>query len=323
MPAWFDRCGAVPNSLAHLGVHGLATRSVLRDADLKWICTGAILPDLPWIAQRVAHPLLPNALQLDLRLYSTVQATLAGCLLLAAAVSLCTADWRRTFGLLSFNALVHLLLDATENHWGSGVHLFAPLSWRRLAWGLYWPESWVASALSVLGLAFVAWAWRARPGADVPLSFETCARTRLAAALLAAYLLLPLGFLEGPVRAGNLPVAVLGDRAARPGRPVEFDRTPYRHRAAGDVLLLFDGEELTLRGPTPRAPALLSLRGRFVDPQTVEVQELHVHWRGLRDLATYAGLALAAAVWLVDPAWLRTRASRRAASAGRSAGKRR
>jgi hypothetical protein len=42
----------VPNALAHLGVQGVATRALLRDADLKWVYIGCIIPDIPWILQR-------------------------------------------------------------------------------------------------------------------------------------------------------------------------------------------------------------------------------------------------------------------------------
>ena len=43
----------MPNTLAHLAINGLATRSLIRGANLKWIFLGAIIPDIPWILQRV------------------------------------------------------------------------------------------------------------------------------------------------------------------------------------------------------------------------------------------------------------------------------
>jgi len=43
----------MPNTLAHLAVHGFATRAVLRGADLKWVFVGCVIPDIPWIIQRV------------------------------------------------------------------------------------------------------------------------------------------------------------------------------------------------------------------------------------------------------------------------------
>ena len=39
----------MPNSLVHFAVQGVVTRSVLRDADIKWVFLGCIIPDVPWI----------------------------------------------------------------------------------------------------------------------------------------------------------------------------------------------------------------------------------------------------------------------------------
>jgi hypothetical protein len=35
----------MPNTLAHLGIQGVATLSWLKKADLKWIFIGCIIPD--------------------------------------------------------------------------------------------------------------------------------------------------------------------------------------------------------------------------------------------------------------------------------------
>ena len=69
----------MPNTLAHLGVQGIATRSVLRDADLKWIYLGCIIPDVSWIIQRLVRYVIPNIDLYDLRLYAIVQASLLFC----------------------------------------------------------------------------------------------------------------------------------------------------------------------------------------------------------------------------------------------------
>ena len=43
----------MPNTLAHIGVQGITTKSIFKFADLKWIYVGCIIPDLPWVLQRV------------------------------------------------------------------------------------------------------------------------------------------------------------------------------------------------------------------------------------------------------------------------------
>ena len=80
----------MPNTLAHLGVQGILTRAVIREADTKWIFLGALIPDFPWIARRAILFLFPQVNFIDLRLYTIAQASLAGCLLLATAISLLT-----------------------------------------------------------------------------------------------------------------------------------------------------------------------------------------------------------------------------------------
>ena len=75
----------MPNTLAHLGIQGVATRAFIRTADVKWIFLGAVIPDIPWILQRLVRGTLPGVDLYELRLYATVQASLAVCLLAAAA----------------------------------------------------------------------------------------------------------------------------------------------------------------------------------------------------------------------------------------------
>ena len=50
------------------------------------------------------------------------------------------------------NAALHLVLDALQTKWGSGVHFFAPVSWTSTNWGLFWPESIVTYGLTTLGV---------------------------------------------------------------------------------------------------------------------------------------------------------------------------
>ena len=71
----------MPNTLAHIGLQGLATRKLLRDADLKWIYLSCIIPDVPWIIQRLVRYVIPNIDLYDLRLYAIVQASFLFCLL--------------------------------------------------------------------------------------------------------------------------------------------------------------------------------------------------------------------------------------------------
>ena len=143
----------MPNTLAHLGVQGLATRALLPRSDLKWIALGCALPDLPWIARRLVRPFVGDATLLDQRLVRLVQGSLLFCLVLSGAFSTLAREPGKVFRILALNSLLHLLLDACRTKWGNGVHLFAPVSWKLTNFGLFWPESPVTVVLTVGGLA--------------------------------------------------------------------------------------------------------------------------------------------------------------------------
>ena len=59
----------MPNTLAHLGVGGVLTRSLVPDADLRWVYIGCVIPDVPWILQRVAYSLPISVDLYNLRLF--------------------------------------------------------------------------------------------------------------------------------------------------------------------------------------------------------------------------------------------------------------
>ena len=113
----------MPNTLAHFGIQGVATLVMLRQADPKWIFVGCIIPDVPWILQRIVRPVITDPdLLYDLRLYTIAQASLICCLLLCGAFAVLSANPGRIFAILSLNSCFHLLLDAFQTKWGNGVH---------------------------------------------------------------------------------------------------------------------------------------------------------------------------------------------------------
>ena len=141
----------MPNTLVHFAAQGAASRSLWRRLDPRWIYLGCLLPDVPWIARRVAAVLALPVDPIDLRLYAMAQASLAGTLLLCAAFAAVAAQPRLALAVLAFNALLHLLLDACEVKWGNGVHLFAPFSWRMTSFDLVEGEGTMILALSFGG----------------------------------------------------------------------------------------------------------------------------------------------------------------------------
>ena len=291
----------MPNTLAHVGFQGVITRSVSRGSDIKWIGLGCVLPDIPWIVQRLVRFAVPGVDPYALRLYGIVQASFLFCLVLGLAIAALTDRPGRTFGILSFNALLHLLLDASQIKWATGVNLLAPFDWRMTRFGSYWPESWPTYLLTGLGLGLLLFTWREGVRTPAGLSVRSARRVGISLVLLALYALLPLFLMDGPRAADDHFVKTLGDRARRPGRYVEIDRRPYEPGDGGGRIRTYAGESLRVDGIDLERPAVVSIRGRFEDEDRVRVEAYHVH-TPFRNLASLVGLSLLAMLWLVSPA---------------------
>ena len=288
----------MPNTLAHLGAQGILSRAWLRSADPRWILLGCVVPDVPWIANRALLFAAPQIPAHELRLYVIAQSSLLCSLLLCGALAALATRWRFVFLILASNALLHLLLDACQTKWGNGVHLLAPWRWKPWNLELFWPESGPTYVLTGLGLVFGAWALRfayrhpMRPGRPPPM------RAAAAGVLLLGYLVLPLLWSRGPHEADSHSVRTLSERSERAGRAVALDRVWLQLGEDGRAFVARGDERIVLRGPTPDHAARVSLRGRFLDAETLLVEEIHEH-RFRRDLASYAGLALVAASWVL------------------------
>lgn len=287
----------MPNTLAHLGIQTLVTRAVLRDADVKWIWTGCVLPDLPWIGQRVARVLVPESTYLDIRLYAIVQSSLMFCLVASAALACLSDRPRRVFGVLAAGCALHLVLDGLQTKWANGVHLFAPLSWETWNAGLFWPEDWLSLALTLLGLAVAAYALLRMPGDGRDLVWPRGTRLAVLIGLAVAWIAGPMALLDGPRTADAHFARTLAETGERAGRPIGFDRRWVLETPEGPVLHAWTGERIALTGAVPDMSGIYSLKGNFRDPATIEVTATHAHPKSLRDKATYLGLTLVLLLW--------------------------
>ena len=286
----------VPNTLVHFAAQGAASHGLWRRVDPRWIYLGCLLPDLPWILRRAVVGLGLPVDPFDLRLYTMAQASLAGTLLLCASLAALTAAPRLVAPVLGLNALLHLLLDATEVKWGNGVHLLAPFSWRMTSFDLLSGESPVFLSLTVAGALLVAWEIARRRPLSVGFDLRR-ARLAASACLLAAYFLVPLPFLGAIEASGSYSVKVLREVDARSGRTVSLDRTGFLATPAGGFVQLWTGEHVRATGAVLDHDATVSLNGTFLAPDVLRVDRLFEHRRG-RDWPSYLALVLLAVVWL-------------------------
>jgi hypothetical protein len=286
----------VPNTLVHFAAQGAASRGLWRRLDPRWIYLGCLLPDVPWILRRAVVGLGLPVDAFDLRLYTMAQASLAGTLLLCAAVAFATAAPRLVLAVLGTNALLHLLLDATELKWGNGVHLAGPFSWRMTSFDLVPGESPVYLVLAVAGAILVAWEI-VRPRAAALGFVRRPSRLAASAALLAAYFVFPLPFLGAIEASDSYSVKTLREVEARPGRTVGLDRTAFVAAPAGGFVHLWTGERVRAAGHVPGHDATVSLYGTFLAPDVLRVDRLVEH-RQDRDWPSYLALALLTLVWI-------------------------
>lgn len=286
----------MPNTLAHLGVQTLISKGICRNADFKWIAVGCILPDIPWIMQRIAHTLVPGINSVDLRLYAIIQASLFFSVLLSGAISLLAKDSGKIFLILAGNSFLHLLLDALQIKWANGVHLLAPFSWQLTGFHLFWPEQIPTQLLTLWGLGTLLF-FSIKDGFKEVTFNSNRYRLSLAFLLGILYFLTPFLFFQEPAQADNHFLATLQDKDNRTGRHIEFDRGTYD--PASRTISTITGEKLTVSGLPLSEKTRISLQGKFIDEQTVQTTAYHVHHRSLRDISSQVGLLSILIIWIV------------------------
>ena len=298
----------MPNMLAHIGAQGFLTRTLLPQADLKLILLGCLLPDVPWILARVIREFPLGIDPYAIRLYAIAQASLFVTLFFCGAIAAVSDSPRRVFAILALNVVLHLLLDALQTKWANGVHLFAPFSWKLLNFELFWPESLPTFVLTAMGLIYAVWLWRPAVKEPVALSPISLNKLIVAMVLFTMYWVLPILFLNEPLRENNHFVKTLQSKNERMGQLVEFDRAEYKKGENGDILVSFVDEDIRVLNPQPGVSPQVSVRGRFVDSQTIEILSIHQHLWWFRDGSSYIGIVLLISMWGV--AWFRSRVPR-------------
>lgn len=286
----------MPNTLAHAGVQGLTTRTTVSEADLRWIYLGCVIPDVPWILQRAAHVMVPGVDPYLLRSYVIIQASLLGCVVLSAAAALLAQAFWRTWAILGGNAVLHLGIDAMQTKWGNGVHFLAPFSWDLTNWGLFWPESAVTYGLTAFGLGYILRYWRPSLSETLDLVWTRPARWMGLGVVLVGYLALPFLLLPAPIEADTHYLGTLQASENRVGHAVAFDREQYLETQNGAVIEYYGGR-VAVEPLEVESPATVSLRGVFIEENQIRATAYHVHAGGLRNYASYLGLALIAFIW--------------------------
>ena len=291
----------MPNTIAHFAVNGLISRAILKNADLKWIYLACVIPDIPWILQRIIRS-LPLSLDLyDIRAYCIAQSSFLVCIFLCLAFSFLVKQRNKVFFILIIGCLLHLLVDALQIKWANGVQLFAPFDWQLFRLDLFWPESMGTYLLTAAGLLYFIFNLRkvVQPSCN---EFELSLKTLgLSVIFGLIWLALPMVFVASVYQADNHFIATLKDVQNRTGKSIEIDRNTLLSDNSGDKFKTSYGENLNLRNfenAEVQTGDKVSLQGRFIDSHTIHVDSYHKH-TSFRDYASMLGLACVLLVWLV------------------------
>jgi len=276
----------MPNTLAHIGFQVPLTKLGIKEAPLQWIALGCIIPDIPWILQRIFE-CVPTVDPVALRLYAVFQASLFSCTVLALFFSLLTRKTVFIFLLLSGNSLLHLLLDACQIKWGNGVNLLLPFSWQLTNFAFFWPEDLPSYLLTALGFVVLVCWWPQAIKSDLFLQ-KPDSRKRIAmVCLLICYLFAPLLFIGPAYNADMHYSQTISDKKKRAGKTVEIDRAYYDTQTQS--LAAYADKNIHVNNPPPIQEGKLSVKGIFTGTDSITITEYHSHNR-YRDYASYAGL---------------------------------
>jgi hypothetical protein len=285
----------LPNTLGHIGIQLPFSRLVFKDIDIPWMFVGILIPDIPWILQRVIRPFQLFDIH-DLKLYVSVQASLLFCFLLAATLSCFSPRPLKVFGLLACSSLMHLLLDASQIKWGMGVHLLAPFSWQTTSFGFYWPEDPISYFLTGLGLLALAFAWKSSLAKGFHLKFPKYKHLPILLPCLLLYYFAPLFLISGLEDSNYAYLKIQRNRELRPGEEIILDRAPYSHEKR--AIYLNNGEEIQIKEKFPEKATQISFKGTFTSEKIITITELHEHIK-YRDWASRLGLFLTAVLCLL------------------------
>ncbi len=293
----------MPNTLAHIGAQLPATQWIFRKADPRWAALGLLIPDLPWIFQRIIHIVAQDAPVIDVRAYVVVMSTPIFCLILSGAIALLFKGSRWVFFFLSINCIAHELLDAIQEKGGVGVPFFGPVHWQSYSWPVFPMDGWISTLLTVLGAITLIWVIVGKlkfPG----IAFQenlTKARLWISTVLLMVYTIGPWFFMQAAIDGNVHDLKVWSGTIPRTGMQIHFDRAnfhPGKEGLAGGITDNFNSEPIRIEGIESDVPVLISTIATFKNETTLVAGDYVVHPKGKRFWYTIAGLIGVGTLWI-------------------------
>lgn len=286
----------MPNTLAHIAINIPLTKLGIKHTDTKWILLGVLLPDIPWIGQRIITKVTPGINPYFLRIYLIIQASLLFSIILSLSFAFLSSNRTRTFLVLTFGSLLHLITDSLEIKWANGVNLFAPFDWTILNIGLFWPESLPVYILSVTGLVVLGLQF-----------FNTKESIQIKSPgkwiyvfiiILIIYFVTPFLFFDSVINADSHYVKTFTDKS-RSGQYFELDRAFIVDSKDGDYIETYANEILFVKNIDLSNSGKISIKGRFITNNEIIIMEYYLHDGGIRNALSISGILFIMLYWFV------------------------
>jgi len=288
----------VPNTLAHFAINGLFTRTVIKHADFKWIYLGCVIPDLPWILQRVVNSIPVSVDLYDLRAYCIAQSSLLLCVFLCLAFAMLAKQRSKVFIILIIGCLLHLLLDAVQIKWANGVQFFAPVNWSLLRFDFFWPESLATYLLTGAGLVYLLLNIKKSIQPNCEEFVISKKSISVSGIFFLVWLVIPFAYIQSVYAADNHFIGTLKDTQDRFGKYIELDRNLFVEAYDGHKIITSYGEWISVKNIDAKSGTLISLQGRFIANDMIDVESYHLHSK-FRNYASMLGLACVLLIWLL------------------------
>ena len=287
----------MPNTLAHLGLGGFLTRSVIRNSDIKWIYLACIIPDIPWMFMRFIEFFFPSKSTYDLKLYTVIQASLFFSIILSLAISFFSTRYFRSSLILIFGSFIHLFFDAFQIKWGTGSHFLLPFDWSIVYFGFFWPESIPTYLITIFGLIFAAFTLKQTINAPTELCWPTGGKIPLLIFFIFLYLIWPLFLMDKAEETNIRSIKVMRGKESRIGKEVSYNRENYIYNESGESFLHYAEGKFLIKGIELNKSVSISVKGRFISENAIEVSDYKIHTKGARELSSISGLFLVFSIW--------------------------
>jgi hypothetical protein len=297
----------MPNTLAHIGAQFPIGKGICRKWDPRWIALGLLLPDLPWILQRIALVIFPFLSPITIRSYVVVVSTPLFCIILAASIACLFEKGRSIFQILVFQSLLHLALDACQQKGGVGVPFFAPFYWQAFSFPIYSMNGWVTNILNMSGvlILLLVGSGKIRYPKLNSLALKRPGHLSLAVSLMLLYGIAPLLLRDQVIEANVHDLKVWQGEMPRSGAVVHFDRAHYFPGQPGGIQDDFNPTPIPILGIDYAVETDISTTAVFVDENTLQAGIWVIHPPGIRLAYTLIGLIGIGLIWmypLIQPA---------------------